>query len=324
MEFIKLTLHAEKGGSELLAARLSELGIDGFEINGDSDLRELIKNTAPDLKDASFADALNAPESVTVYLPDDSQGRRMLSGALAVAEQSGLYREYGRVAEEDWENNWKQYFKPLKIGALIIKPSWEDADNPGNLPVLEIDPGSAFGTGQHATTKMCVELLSETPAPKGARVLDIGCGSGILSAAASLLGAKSVTAVDISRNAARVTEETLKKNGAGDYSVYCGDITSDDTLREKIGGNYDVITANITADVIIAMSGLFGGFLADGGRLIISGIIAPRLRETRESLKANGFAVVRTRRDDDWFALVLMKRSLLRHGRNRKDHIRRR
>jgi ribosomal protein L11 methyltransferase len=300
MKFTKLTVYTKEETLELLTLRLSEMGADGFEINSSDDIKELVENTVPDLLDEAVTDWLNAPTNIAAYIPDDRQGREVLSGIETFLKREGLEYELCSVAEEDWENNWKQYFKPFKAGGIIIKPSWEEPEYEAGTPVLEIDPGSAFGTGQHATTRMCIELLEKYIDD---HVLDIGSGSGILSAAAWLLGAHYLAVVDISENAVRVTEETLRRNNIGNYTAYCGDIINDKKLRKKVESEYiDIVIANITADVIIAMSKIFPRFTSMH-TLILSGIVTPRLPEVLKAIEKN-FKVIETREDEGWVALV--------------------
>ncbi|MGN0676588.1 MAG: 50S ribosomal protein L11 methyltransferase, partial [Ruminococcus sp.] len=224
---------------------------------------------------------------------------------------------YGRLAvecsgirEEDWANNWKQYFKPFTVGKkLMIKPSWESCENPENRIILEIDPASSFGTGQHHTTRLCLELL-EKSLVKGDKILDIGCGSGILSIGAMLLGAESAVAVDIEENAVNTAVENAGKNHINPekYRAYCGNIISDSALAEKINGTYDIITANIVADVLIAMKDFFARYLRKNGTLIISGIIEERMHEVTDAVESAGFTAEEYNIKEGWSAVRLIKK----------------
>ncbi|MBP1549944.1 MAG: 50S ribosomal protein L11 methyltransferase, partial [Oscillospiraceae bacterium] len=202
-------------------------------------------------------------------------------------------------------NNWKQYFKPLTVGdKLVIKPSWEEYNKTDDRIILEIDPASSFGTGQHNTTQLCLELI-EKNLNKGDRLLDLGCGSGILSIASILLGAEEVTAVDIDQNSVKIAKENAEKNNiaAEKYTAYCGNVIDDNELVEKIGDGYDVIAANIVADVLIAMSPLFEKFVKKGGTLILSGIISERCHEVIDAVKAKGYTLIEQREANDWVAV---------------------
>ena len=255
--------------------------------------------------------------TVTVYLPDNAQGAEQLVALRAMLAQiharddaqlfGTLELTLKNVREEDWANNWKQYFKPFTVGErLLIKPSWELCENPWNRAVLEIDPASSFGTGQHHTTRLCLELLEQLMRP-GDRVLDLGCGSGILSIGALLLGASGATAVDIEENAAATATENARKNHIDPtlYRVFCGNVLEDETLCREIGDGYDLICANIVADVLIAMKQLFRQFLRPEGTLIVSGIIMERRDEVLDQLKKAGFALLEVREKEGWAAASL-------------------
>ena len=255
--------------------------------------------------------------TVTVYLPDNAQGAEQLVALRAMLAQiharddaqlfGTLELTLKNVREEDWANNWKQYFKPFTVGErLLIKPSWEMCENPWNRAVLEIDPASSFGTGQHHTTRLCLELLEQLMHP-GDRVLDLGCGSGILSIGALLLGASGATAVDIEENAAATATENARKNHIDPtlYRVFCGNVLEDETLCREIGDGYDLICANIVADVLIAMKQLFRQFLRPEGSLIMSGIIMERRDEVLDQLKKAGFALLEVREKEGWAAASL-------------------
>ena len=204
------------------------------------------------------------------------------------------------VREEDWANNWKKYFKPLPVGEkLLICPSWETADNPDGRKVLSIDPGMAFGTGGHDTTRLVLETL-ERHITDGCDFLDIGCGSGILSIAACLLGAGSAFGVDIDALAVRTAKENGELNGLTEpkYTILKGDLARDVT------GKYPVIAANIVADAIIALSPAVPALLADGGVYIVSGIIDTREQDVLVALAECGFAVVERHAHGGWLCLV--------------------
>ena len=207
----------------------------------------------------------NCETCITVYLPVDSQGAETMAALramLARMKEEDTEHLYGRleiscsgIREEDWANNWKQYFKPFPVGKkLFIKPSWEPVTEAAEgRTVLEIDPASSFGTGQHHTTRLCLELMESEVQPS-TRLLDLGCGSGILFIGGLLLGAKSAYAVDIEENATRIAQENAAENrlDPGTYTISCGNVITDDALVEKIGEGYNLITANIVADVIKA------------------------------------------------------------------------
>ena len=320
MDFLKVDVYTKSQAVDVLVMQLSELGINGFEIHDSADFDEFLENKDAnwDYVDDELMGLKTVPTHITLYLADDPQGLETL------AELKGVVNElfgaqpdfYGdpdihieNVREEDWANNWKQYYKPFRVGEkLIVKPSWEEVPDTGGRKLLEIDPASSFGTGQHHTTKMVMELL-EGVVNGGEKLLDLGCGSGILSIAGLLLGVSSVTMVDVFENAVNTASENVRKNGFtdGQFRAFRGNIIDDDGLRAHIGSGYGIITANIVADVIIGMIGLFGSFLAPGGTLIVSGIIDERLDEVMSALTANGFGAVTRKNSDGWNAVVLRR-----------------
>lgn len=265
--------------------------------------------------DHEFSDELLAQTSVEVkgYFADDEYFAGRLEGLREAVAQICMRMEqevpqfyFNDVAEEDWANNWKQYFKPFPVGEkLYIRPSWEHDEPEAGRTVLEIDPESSFGTGQHHTTRLCLELMESEAA--GSKMLDMGCGSGILFIGGMLLGAKEVFAVDIEENAVRIAKKNAAENHLpeGSYTVRCGNVLSDEALRAEIGSGYDLITANIVADVLKAMAPLFPQFLKKTGTLIISGIIVERKDEVIAAMEAQGFVVTDCREKEGWAAVKL-------------------
>ncbi len=303
MEWTEVNIYTSTQGIDLVCSKLMDIGVKGFAIKDAEDFNEFLenKNGQWDYIDEDLMGLSSCETCVTVYLPGNEQGRDMLSSirsVLAEMKAADTENAYGRleaelssIREEDWANNWKQYFKPLPVGEkLVIKPSWESYDGGGDRVILEIDPASSFGTGQHHTTRLCLELL-EKCLKKGDRLLDMGCGSGILSIAAMLLGAESAVAVDIEENAAATARENAEKNNipAEKYTAYFGNVLADRALEERIGSGYDVITANIVADVLIAMKDFFRRTIRNGGVLIVSGIIEERMEEVLSALEDAGF-----------------------------------
>ncbi len=206
----------------------------------------------------------------------------------------------GTVREEDWANNWKKYFRPMPVGSrLLICPTWETAEVTDGRQLLSIDPGMAFGTGGHDTTRLVLEALEDTIRP-GDAFLDVGCGSGILSIAACLLGAGSALGIDIDAVAVRTARENGRQNGLDEprYRMVQGDLARDVT------GQYPVIAANIVADAIKALSPAVPALLAPGGTYIVSGIIDTREKDVRDALAACGFTVEQRREHGGWLCLV--------------------
>ncbi len=200
--------------------------------------------------------------------------------------------------EEDWLNNWKQYFNPIPIGEkLLVRPTWRDKFDPGDRVVLNLDPGLAFGTGTHETTRLVLQVI-EKYVGKGMKFLDIGCGSGILAVAGLLLGCESAVGVDIDEMAVKTAKENAELNGVSDkFTVLCGNLT------DKITGKYDIVAANIVADAIIALSSDVDQFMNENSVYIMSGIIDVRSAEV-EAAVSKKFDIIEKYEENGWVCLA--------------------
>ena len=322
MNWTEVTIETAKAGLDVLCALLTDIGFRGFAIHDPDDFDELMAGRVGhwDYLEEGLADELTAgAPSVTVYLPENAQGAEQMTALRSLldslrsredaAEFGTLQLSSKGIREEDWANNWKQYFRPFCIGdKMWISPTWVDEEPPAGRTPLRIDPGSSFGTGQHDTTRLCLALLESCVTPES-RVLDIGCGSGILSICAMLLGAESAIAIDIEQNAAEAALENAVRNGIAPekYETICGNILDDADLVSHIGAGYDVVCANIVADILIAMRNLFVRFMREGATLLLSGIIDERLDEVLDSMREVGLRIEKVEQSAGWAAVKLSK-----------------
>lgn len=259
-----------------------------------------------DLIDEELLNKNRSKAIVHVYISPEE------NPAEAVAFLSERYKAEGIENEiilnecknEDWENNWKQYFHPIPVGEkLLIRPTWEDEYEAGERKVLNIEPGLAFGTGTHETTRLCLETL-EKHISEETTVLDIGCGSGILSIAALLLGAKEVTGVDIDALAVKTALENGEANGffPPKYNILQGNLT------DKVSGKFDVVVANIVADVIILFCKDVASFMKDGAVFITSGIIDTREQDVIDAFGKYGFKIEARHTEGGWVCFECSKK----------------
>lgn len=307
MNWIEVHIDTCPGELDDLCARLESQGITGLVIDDEADFKDFLENNHQywDYVDDDLLQEKKGLCRVTFYLSNDPDGQRQLADIEKMAgtlPQAHLSR--AAVQDADWENNWKQFYKPMEIGdRLIVIPEWESTGVPEDRVALRLNPGLTFGTGSHATTRLCLTALEE--AVHGVEtVLDLGCGSGILSIAALRLGAVSAKAVDIDDKCLTVAYENAALNGIGKdrYTVLVGDVLSNGALRETLGGGYDVVVANIVADVIIGLAPMVRQFLKPGGLFLCSGIIDTRAGEVADALRQNGWEIETTRSGEGWYS----------------------
>ena len=320
--WIQAVIYTTAEGIEPVSGRLYQLGINGIEIEDEADFKTFLEEnrSAWDYVDEELMQAKACETNIKFYVTADSAGRETIGEVeRSLSELSAMDTEgvFGRLAlafsnvdEEDWANNWKQYFKPLSVGEkILILPEWETLEEETDRTVFVINPGMSFGTGSHHTTRLCLERLEKYIKP-GMNVLDLGCGSGILSLVALLLGAESATAVDIDPNAAKIAGENAERNGiASDrYRIFAGNILEDEELVKQLADRqYDLVLANIVADVIIAISPKIPAFLKDDGVYITSGIITDRGAEVLAAYEAQDMKLLNQSQSGDWLALDYKK-----------------
>lgn len=322
MDWIKLSISTTTEGIETVCAVLMEQGISGVEIDDATDFHNFLENNRDkwDYVDDELLKAHESGSYVSFYVTDDADGKEtvsMVKDALCVLKSQDENNDYGtleisgtNMKEEDWSQNWKQYFKPLNVGEkILILPEWETIDTPTDRTVFTVNPGMSFGTGAHHTTQLCIKAV-EKHLKNGMKVLDLGCGSGILSIISLLLGAEHATAVDIDENAVKIAVENAEKNNIdlAKYRTLAGNVTCDKELFEKISDRkYDIVLANIVADVIIGIRDIVPEFLKNDGIFITSGIIEERLDDVKSAYNESNFKAVSEEHQGGWVSLVYKK-----------------
>lgn len=304
MKYIEIRLTPADGQLEELTGFLLAAGITDTVVDDPADLAELLNKKEDyewDYVDSAVLKGAEIKPRITFYLEDSAANRRRASELAAQAQQTfaGLTAEISTEDDSAWKDEWKKYFKPARITErLTVKPTWENYTPSAGELVIEIDPGMAFGTGTHETTSLCLALLEKYLQP-GERVLDIGCGSGILSIGAALLGASAVLAVDIDPQAVFVSRENVALNGCeAVVRVQQGDLT------KGLDFEADLIAANLMADLVIMLSPHAGQHLRRGGLYISSGILAEKCAEVEAAIREAGFAIEEIRQDGMWCAIA--------------------
>ncbi len=328
MEWIECKIYTTSQGVEPVYGMLTECGINAIQVQDDEDMRLFLNNNRMswDYVDDSLINSNNTEVILTFYVNALSEGLEAISSVKEgikrlpsliinsdfeeeVLNLGSLRLELENVNDEQWLNNWKKYYKPFNVGEkILIKPVWENVENADNRIIFNINPGYVFGTGLHQTTQLCIEQLEKYVNPQKS-LLDLGCGSGILSIISLLLGAKSAFAVDIDSSAVDVAYENANLNNInkGKYTVVAGNVLEDKELIKTITNDntkYNIVVANIVADVIIALSPLVTTLIEIDGVFITSGIIKERLEEVYSALNENGFIIENTIFKDDWVCVV--------------------
>ena len=318
MKWKKFTLTTTTEAVDLISCAFDEIGIEGIEIEDNIPLTE--KETK-----GMFIDIL--PElppdegiaKVSFYLDDDADVPGMLEKVNEALEELKMFTDLGactieasETEDKDWINNWKQYFKPFTVDDILIKPTWETIpEEHKDKLLIQIDPGTAFGTGMHETTQLCIRQLRKYTGCD-TKVLDVGTGSGILGITALKLGAKEVFGTDLDENAITAVGENLEANGiSGErFHVLQGNILNDPSVQEWAGfGCYDVVVANILADVIILLVDEIPVHLKQGGLFITSGIINMKEQAVLDAFAKNpAFEVLEVTRQGEWVSVTARKR----------------
>ncbi len=305
MEYKQIKVNCSIDDLEQVCAVMSMVD-NGLMIEDYSDADENLKTVYGDLLDESILNADKTRADVSVFIPlqrSPSEAEQFLKERFSYLNIAFNMTVIG-VADEDWASSWKKYYKPTPIGEhIMVVPAWEEYEPKPDQIIVRMDPGMAFGTGSHETTRL-VGTLIEKHLNKGDKVLDVGTGSGILAIIASRLGASSVDAYDIDPVAVKVANENIKDNGITNITCEVSDL-----LRSvRADSKYKLISANIVADIIIRMSPDLAQFADDGCIFIASGVINSRADEVIEAMKKTPFELIETLEEKDWVALAFIKR----------------
>ena len=315
MDWLELKIDTAPVGIDPVTEMLTEHGVTGVIIDDQRDFQDFMAHNQAywDYVDEALVREKENLCRVTFYVENSPEGYGAIAAIrMAMHAMKQKHPEYApllltmeNVKDEDWENNWKQFYKPMEIGErLLVIPAWEKAEAKGRV-TLTLNPGLTFGTGSHATTRLCLTAL-ESRIHGGEKVLDLGCGSGILSIAALRLGADSAFACDIDEKCIDVAYENAALNGIGkkQLTVRQGDATKEGALRDAIGTGYDVVVANIVADVIISLAPQVRHFLKEDGWFLTSGIIDDRADEVAAALVAAGWNIVESCTSEGWYCYI--------------------
>jgi len=307
MQWLEISLNTKPEKIEELSVELELLGVSGLIVEDEQEYEDFLEHNRQywDYVDEELRDSYRGLSRIRFYVEDSEDGKLELERLRRALPEENFSVQ--SVRDEDWENNWKQYYKPLSIGEkLLIVPQWEEVPEHDGKVILKLDPGLIFGTGSHATTRMCLEKLQEMEMP-GKRVLDLGCGSGILAIASLLLGAEEADGIDIDPKAPDVVMENAALNGITSprLRALAGDVLAEGPIRQGLGETrYDIVLANIVADVILALAPSVREWMAPGGVFLCSGIIEGRQHEVLEGLKKAGLTVVAHETQEDWHCIL--------------------
>ena len=318
MKWKKFTLATTTQAVDLVSSMLDDIGIEGVEIEDnvpltESETKGMFIDILPELPpDEGVA-------KVSFYVDDDRDIEELMKQVEEGLDELAVFTDLGQrtisaseTEDKDWINNWKQYFKPFTVDDILIKPTWETIPEEHRDKLLvQIDPGTAFGTGMHETTQLCIRQLKKA-VDSGTKLLDVGTGSGILGITALKLGAKEVWGTDLDENAITAVGENLEANGiSGErFHVLQGNILNDPSVQEWAGfGCYDVVVANILADVIILLVDEIPVHLKQGGLFITSGIINMKEQAVLDAFAKNpAFEVLEVTRQGEWVSVTARKR----------------
>ena len=317
MRWKKFIIETTKDKEDLISGALIEVGITNIEIEDKSQITKEEKEAMhidilPELEDDGKARIFFYEDMDTSPLEESV----MLEQVRQAIKELGEFVDLGDVVikeeitdEKDWINKWKEYFKPFEIDGILIKPSWENVDNINDYQIaVELDPGTAFGTGLHETTRLCIRQLKKY-VNEDSVVLDVGCGSGILTIIAKKLGANYCFGIDIDKEAVEASKENALKNGIKDIEWLDGDMITGKTTQQIVGHDkYNIVVANILAEVIIPLQEMIYKHMVDGGIFIMSGIINTKEETVCKAIKDNPhFELVEVTKDGEWVSVTARK-----------------
>lgn len=301
MKYLTVTIDTDHDNAELISSALFDVGAEGVSIIDKQDFLDLVDSDVIwDYVDENILNAGDVVKVSTVVDIDDKSFPERLKNRLAEMSEYGV--KYGEIItseidECDYVNEWKKYYKPIVTKCITVVPTWIKYEPKADEKIMRLDPGMAFGTGEHATTRMCLDLMDVNDKD----VIDVGCGSGILGIAAELSGAKSVYMCDIDEQAVEFAKRNAELNG----------VSATIEKADLIEGNHtaDFIFANITADILMRLSKSIGKHLNENGTIVLSGIIDTRLDEVEKCYLDAGYEIIDRAQKDDWRALKLVKRN---------------
>lgn len=303
MAWLEITIDTASREVETVAQGLTARGFSDLVIEDEQEFEEFLEENRAywDYIDENLQQQLQGLSRIKLYLEDTDEAS--LKRLRAYAEEAGLPMTVSPLAQTDWEESWKENYPPQEIGAdLVVLPCWLARDYEGSRKQVILDPGLTFGTGAHPSTQMVMEAMEQAVFP-GARCLDLGSGSGILSITALRLGAEQAVGVDIDPKAEDIARENAGYNGfsSPEFTALTGNVTSDKELMERLAAeSWDVVLVNIVADVIIGLAPVLPLFLRENTKLICSGILDTRLEDVKNALEDAGITVEQTRAKEDW------------------------
>lgn len=318
MKWKKFRIKTTTAAEDLVSGMLIELGIDGVQVEdnvqlSDKDTKAMFIDILPELPPdegigyvSFYIDEADATDEL---MDSVRQGLEELKDFVDVG---ACTIEESETEDKDWVNNWKEYFKPFMVKDIVIKPTWETVpDDMRGRMVVNIDPGTAFGTGMHETTQLVIKQLEKYVTPE-TDLLDVGTGSGILAVIAKMLGARSIIGTDLDENAITASAENMESNGfdPGIFKVIQGNIIDDKAVQDEVGyEKYDVVTANILADVIMPLSKEIAKHIKHGGVFITSGIIDMKEEAVKNTIMENPeFEIVDVSHQGDWVSITAVRK----------------